>query len=304
MAGEAVKEIVKQYFPQVIQQDMLRYELLFEDVQEIRCRVERPLILRLKQGLEQSVVERLTMEQMQHIVSRISQGSVYAWEEEFRQGYLTLRGGHRVGMTGKGVLEHGRIRTLKQISGLNFRIARSIPGAADELVQYVAAGRKIRNTLLVSPPGCGKTTMLRDLIRQLSNGIPSLHMAGVNVGVVDERSELAGCVNGIPQLDVGCRTDVLDGCPKSEGICMLIRSMGPQVVAVDEIGTAADAAALETALQSGIHIITTAHGNGFTDLLRHPVLCPLVEHGCFPVIASLHWQNGQVALHFERGGCL
>ena len=133
MAGEAVKEIVKQYFPQVIQQDMLRYELLFEDVQEIRCRVERPLILRLKQGLEQSVVERLTMEQMQHIVSRISQGSVYAWEEEFRQGYLTLRGGHRVGMTGKGVLEHGRIRILKQISGLNFRIARSIPGAADEL---------------------------------------------------------------------------------------------------------------------------------------------------------------------------
>lgn len=304
MAGEQVKQIAQQYFPAALQQMMLRYEAEFDAVQEIRCRIERPLILRLKQGEERLVAEQLSAIQLQHVVSRISQGSAYAWEEEFRQGYLTLAGGHRVGMVGKGVLEHGRIRTLKQISGLNFRIARSVSGAADHLVERVTAGGQIHNTLLVSPPGCGKTTMLRDLIRQLSDGVPRLKFRGVNVGVVDERSELAGCVNGVPQLDVGSRTDVLDGCPKSEGIRMLIRSMGPQVVAADEIGTAADAAALEEALQSGVRIMTTVHGSGLDDLLHHPAIGPLVRQGFFAVIVSLGWQGGQVALQYERGGCV
>lgn len=213
---------------------------------------------------------------------------------------MTLPGGHRVGFVGKGVLEHGHIRTLKQISGLNFRIARSIKGAADDLIAKVVAGGQLHNTLLVSPPGCGKTTLLRDLIRQLSEGIPQLQFAGVNVGIVDERSELAGCVGGVPQLDVGCRTDVLDGCPKSEGIRMLIRSMTPQVIAVDEIGSAADVQALEEALQSGVRILTTVHGYGLTDLLQHPALRPLLERNCFSLVVSLRWQAGQVVLQYER----
>ena len=304
MAEINIKQIVEQYFPAGLRQALLEHEMEFDEVQEIRCRIERPLILRLKQGKERMVADRLSEDQLQHIVSRISQGSIYAWEEEFRQGYLTLKGGHRVGLVGKGVLEHGRIRTLKQISGLNFRIARSIPGAADQLMEWMTAGGKLCNTLLVSPPGCGKTTMLRDAICQLSDGVPRLRFQGVNVGVVDERSELAGCVNGVPQLEIGRRTDVLDGCPKSEGIRMLIRSMGPQVIAADEIGTSADVAALEEALQSGVHIITTAHGNGLADLLRHPALSRLVAQDCFSVIASLRWQGGQVVLQYEKGGCL
>ncbi len=301
MAEEKLYTLIQQYFPLELQQSMFRYESLFSEVQEIRCRIERPMVLRLRQNREQIAAERLTVHQMHHIVDRITQGSVYAWEEEFRQGYLTLCGGHRVGLAGKGVLEHGRIRTLKQISGLNFRIARSISGAADRLISSVIDGGMVRNTLLISPPGCGKTTMLRDLIRQLSDGIPEQKFAGVNVGVVDERSELAGCVHGIPQLDVGIRTDVLDGCPKSEGIRMLIRSMGPQAVAADEIGTEADAAALEEALQSGVAILTTVHGNGLQDVLHHPVLKTMVLQGYFPVIASLRWEHGQIAVTLERG---
>ena len=300
MAEEQVKQIVRQYFPLELQQQIFRYGQELEQVQEIRCRIERPLLLRLGQGQERLVTERLSMAQLQHLVSRISQGSAYAWEEEFRQGYLTLPGGHRVGFVGKGVLEHGHIRTLKQIGGLNFRIARAVNGAADDLVAKVTAGGRLHNTLLVSPPGCGKTTLLRDLIRQLSDGIPRLQFAGVNVGVVDERSELAGCVSGVPQLEVGSRTDVLDGCPKSEGIRMLIRSMAPQVVAVDEIGSAADVQALEEALQSGVHIVTTAHGYGLADLLQHPALGPLLKRNCFSLVVSLRWQAGQVALQYER----
>lgn len=301
MAEEQICTIIQQYFPSELQQMLLRYEPLFSEVQEIRCRIERPLVLRLRQNREQIAAERLTVHQLHHIVDRITQGSVYAWEEEFRQGYLTLSGGHRVGLAGKGVLEHGRIRTLKQISGLNFRIARSIPGAADRLIPHVIDSGRAQNTLLVSPPGCGKTTMLRDLICQLSNGIPEQNFTGLNIGVVDERSELAGCVHGIPQLDIGIRTDVLDGCPKSEGIRILIRSMGPQAVAADEIGTAADAAALEEALQSGVTILTTAHGNGLQDVCHHPVLKHLVLQGYFTVIASLRWEHGQIAMTLERG---
>lgn len=299
MAGEQVMEIVRQYFPPVLQRQILRLERDLPEVQEIRCRIGGPVLLRLRQGQERLVAERLSVEDMQHLVSRISQGSAYAWEEEFRRGYLTLPGGHRVGLVGKGVLEHGRIRTLKYISALNFRIARAVSGAADELVERVLADGVIRNTLLVSPPGCGKTTLLRDLIRQLSDGVPRLQFAGVNVSVVDERSELAGCVQGVPQLDVGCRTDVLDGCPKSEGIRLMIRSMA-QVVAADEIGTAADVLALEEALQSGVHILTTVHGSGLADLQRHPALESLLATDCFPLIVALHWQDGQVRLRYER----
>ena len=304
MTEETVKTLSRQYFPLEIQQALLRWQGELEQVQEIRCRLGRPLRLRLQGGGERTVLEQLSTEQLQYSVGRISQGSVYAWEEEFRRGYLTLAEGHRVGLVGKGVLEQGAIRTLKQISGLNFRIARAMPGAADQILEQILADGSLHNVLLLSPPGCGKTTLLRDLIRQLSDGIPRLGFAGVNVGVVDERSELAGCVNGIPQLDIGSRTDILDGCPKSEGMRMLIRSMAPQVVAADELGTAADVLALEEALQSGVYVLSTVHGRNLEELRRHPILGRLVEQGFFTWIVTLAWKNGQVVTQCQRGDCL
>jgi stage III sporulation protein AA len=202
----------------------------------------------------------------------ISNNSLYALEQEFRHGYLTLPGGHRVGFVGEAVLEKGRIKTLKHVSSLNFRLARQLKGCADPLMPYLLRSGSARpyHTLIISPPRCGKTTLLRDIVRQLSNGVDSLGFSGTDIGLVDERSELAGCFQGVPQNEIGVRTDVLDNCPKSEGMLLLLRSMSPQVVATDEIGQADDIAVLEEMLNAGIAIITTVHGLNLHEIELRP----------------------------------
>lgn len=212
----------------------------------------------------------------------ISRNSLYAFEEELRQGFLTVAGGHRIGLAGQAVLAGGELRTLKNISAMNIRLAREIHGAADKLVAHVVAGpRRVLNTLVISPPGCGKTTLLRDLIRQLSYGVSALGFAGVQVGVVDERSELAACQDGIPTATLGPRADVLDGCPKAVGMLMLIRSMAPRVIVTDELGRAADAAAVREALHAGVSVVTSVHGRGRADVAGRPFVGDLVRDKCF-----------------------
>ena len=304
MTIEQVSVLIRQYFPPELQTKIMCHKDSFHHLQEIRCRIGQPLFLCYAQGEEQQAADTVSSEQMQYMVSRISQGSVYAWEEEFRRGYLTLPGGFRVGMTGKAVLEGGQIRTLTRISALNFRIAKAVPGVAGPLMPLLYQEASIANCLLVSPPGGGKTTMLRDIVRQLSNGAAWLAQRGRTVAVVDERSEIAGCIQAVPQMDVGCRTDVLDGCPKSEGIRMLLRAMTPQVIAVDEIGTDADVQALEEAAESGVSVIATAHGDSVESLYRHPVLYKLIEGQYFAFIIVLKWQTGQVVpqVYSKAGG--
>ncbi len=292
--------LLRQYFPPALQETILSCADSFTDLQEIRCRVGQPLFLRYTQHREIQAISTVSQQDMQYMVSRITQGSIYAWEEELRRGYLTLPGGFRVGLVGKGVLEGGQIRTLKQIHALNFRIARSMPGAADLLMPFLYRQQTIQNCLIVSPPGGGKTTILRDAVRQLSNGVPHLVQPGRVVGVVDERSELAAIVGGIAQMDVGCRTDVLDGCPKSEGIRMMIRAMAPQVMAVDEIGTEADVQALQEAAQSGVAVLATAHGSDMNALYNHPILNKLVVGQYFSLIVFLYWVKGTVAMEIYR----
>lgn len=272
-----------------------------EELQEIRMRVNRPLICicngsetflsskgKLRKGAEDCYY--VSRPELQETLSYISRYSLYAFEEELRQGYITIPGGHRVGIAGKVVSEGGRIQCIKQISFLNVRLSHERKGCADPVLPYLIQRGRFCHTLIISPPKCGKTTLLRDLIRQVSGGMDQL--PGQKVGVVDERSEIAGSFQGIPQNDLGIRTDVLDGCPKAHGMMMLIRSMSPDIIAVDEIGDERDSQAIEAVFHCGCKLLATVHGNSIEDIRKKPLLQRLLQYRCFERYVVLDHDGG------------
>lgn len=207
--------------------------------------------------------------------------SVYALSDEIRNGFITIKGGHRIGLGGKVIYGDRGIEGIKNLSSINFRIAREKQGISNDIIKFLFSNGEFLNTLIISPPKCGKTTLLRDIIRNLSNGMASERIRGHNIGVVDERSEIAGMYNGIPQKDVGIRTDILDSCRKSLGIMMMIRAMSPEIIAVDEIGGSDDIAAIEDALRAGIKVLATVHGSGYDDIKNRRNLRELISEGIF-----------------------
>ena len=217
------------------------------------------------------------------IINLISNHSIYRLEEELRRGYITVHGGHRIGIAGKVILEKGEVKSIKDISSFNIRIAREKIGAADPVIPYILEKReqRVHNTLIISPPQCGKTTLLRDIARQISSGISKYQFSGRKVGIVDERSEIAGCVLGVPQNQVGARTDILDACPKAEGMMMMIRSMSPEVLIVDEIGRQEDNLAILEARNAGVQVIATAHGSSISDVVKRPSISSLIQQEIF-----------------------
>ena len=282
-------------------------------IYEIRLRVNAPLIviyqgkeyfLTLEGALtrEEAKAYYVKTEDLKEMLEYISGYSLYAFEEEIRQGFLTVVGGHRVGIAGKTILDGNKIKSLKYISYINLRLSHQIKGCASPILPYIIKDRQICHTLIISPPRCGKTTLLRDLIRQVSNG--NCYMPGVSVGVVDERSEIAGSYQGIPQNDLGIRTDVLDCCPKAEGMMMLIRSMSPEVVAVDELGNYEDIHAIESVVHCGCKLFATVHGSSIEDIKRKPLLQRLMQEKIFERYIVLYKKDcaGQIkAIYDERG---
>lgn len=249
-----------------------------DTIREIRLRAYQPVsvqkcgkeyFLRGDGSFSENIFEaaRSTPKELESLLRHICRDSVYAYEEELRQGYITVDGGHRVGIAGQAVQEaDGAVRTLKNISFLNIRVAHEIKGAADCILEEMYWEGRLRSTLIISPPGFGKTTLLRDLIRRISDG--NRYGRGMTVGVVDERSELAGCFLGVPQLDVGMRTDVMDSCPKVYGMMMLLRSMSPEVLAIDELGSMEEFECLKSASACGCKILATVHGESLKDVER------------------------------------
>lgn len=264
-----------------------------KEIEEIRLVVGRPIYLSW-QGEEvipdscgDKEVYLVQREDIRKILQIVSKFSLYAFEEEIRQGYITVPGGHRLGLAGKTVVDKDRVRYLRSISSLNIRIARQVLGSATALLPYLVdcKTQKIFHTLVISPPKSGKTTLLRDLARLISGG-NSLVLPR-RVGIIDERSELAGSFQGIPQLDVGPRTDVLDACPKAVGMMMFIRSMSPEVLITDEIGREEDVFALREVLNAGIVVITSAHARNYGELYKRPIMARILEEKIFERIIVL-----------------
>lgn len=228
---------------------------IITSLEEIRIRTGSGI--RIISGGREFAVDSIPIDYdiMNRILNSLLNHSYYAYEEELAKGYITIEGGHRVGICGRAVLDRGRVHLIKDISSVNIRCSREIVGIAEPLKSDITD----RNVLVASPPGCGKTTLLRDITRLLSS-------SGRQVSVCDERSEIAGTYLGQSAYDIGPRTDILDGCPKAEGMMMLIRSMGPDVIVTDEIGTAEDAAAIEAAVCAGINIVASVHGSLYEEV--------------------------------------
>lgn len=274
-----------------------------ENIEEIRLRVNQPLVVRTASkelfltnlGYNESSKNAYIVrkEDLIETLEKMTNSSLYAAEEELRQGFLTLPGGHRVGITGETQVEHGRIRTLRNISALNIRIANAQNTDITKLLPLLLDKQKtFCHTLLVSAPRAGKTTLLRKLVKSLSDGVPEMSLEGSTVGVVDERSEIAGMWQGIPSFDLGCRTDILDRCPKAQGITMLIRSMSPAIVAVDELGSLDDALAVRDAIRCGVRILATAHAGSLAELAQRTYIQGLLQDNSFQRIVILSRANG------------
>lgn len=308
------------------------------DLEEIRVRVGKPLFIYIREkefvlvqndsatgsieiadSRQQNVYKNaylVTEQDLLEMQNYISNYSLYAWQEELRNGFLTIQGGHRIGLAGGTTNHAGHINGISYLTFFNIRVAHEKVGCADSILPHLYetditqaklndndgspriqnTNVGVYNTLILSPPGAGKTTLIRDCIRSLSYGAEksplnllysqnnleeATFVRGLKVGLVDERSEIAACYHGIPQNDIGPRTDVLDGCNKPEGIQMLLRTMSPEVIAVDELGAEEDFKAVEQAAYSGCKVIGTVHAGSINELQEKTILKRWCEKDLF-----------------------
>ena len=251
-------------------------------VEEVRLRAgQMPMVVLNGEELPLPADGPVSERELSLTLEVATRASTHTALEQLRQGYFTLRGGHRVGLCGTAVTEDGRVKSFRHLSSLNIRIAHVVSGCGEEVLTRLRAGGSFPNTLNLAPPGGGKTTLLRDLVRLLSNG-------GTRVGLADERGEVAALWEGVPQFDVGEHTDVLEGCPKAVGLMLLLRGMNPQLLACDEVTDPADCAALERCSNSGVGLLATLHARKVEDLAQKPLYRALLARGLFHRAVVIH----------------
>lgn len=285
------------YFPFKAREELSKFDS--NSLEEIRIRNNRPIFLKIGQD-EVRTGYTIHTEEILEILQKICDNSIYTYQNQICNGYITIKGGHRIGITGNVVIKDGQVTNISHIYSLNFRIARQVLDCSNYVLPYVINKNSIFNTILVSPPGRGKTTILRDMVRKLSNGITEYHFKGINVAVADERGEIAAMYKGVPQNDIGERTDVLDNIPKALGMKMLVRSMNPKVIVADEIGTKEDVEAIKYAICSGVKGIFTAHGDSIDDIIQNPILSELYRENLFERIIFIK-ENREISLGYQKG---
>ena len=276
-----------------------------ENIEEIRLRINKPLIINgnlqdyfynekrkcLDTSMDNAYI--VTKDDIEQTFQIICKYSIHSFMDDIKKGFITLRGGHRVGIVGKAIVENGRVENIKHISSLNIRISKEIRNCSDKVMnQIIKSPTEINNTIIISPPQCGKTTLLRDIVRNLSNGSEKYNFKGVKVALIDERNEIAGSYLGIPQMDVGIRTDIIETCPKDVGILMVLRSMSPNIIVTDEIGSEKDIKALYTALNGGVGLITSVHGDSIEDIRNRKELKNLLDEELFKKVILLSAKRG------------
>lgn len=248
--------------------------------EEIRLRIGRTIRIKYPDR-EERLSYIVNKEDIENIYGRLTQYSPYAFKEEINSGYITVEGGYRIGITGTVIEDRGIVKNIKNISAMNIRISREIKGCCKEVIDYIKG-----NTLIISPPGGGKTTFLRDLVRVWSNG-------GKNISVIDERNEISGTYMGVSQLDLGERTDVLVNVSKEKGFEMTLRAMAPDVIAVDEIGGQADIDAIHRAMNCGVTILSTLHSYNTNDILNKKEISALVKNKVFDTYIFMNKNYGK-----------
>ena len=261
-----------------------------DKAQEIRLRINKPIVIETAEGAKflnkdgftnsilNSLAMKVTKQDIQESFQNICEYSVYSHQSELKNGYITIKGGHRVGICGTAVLDNNEIKSIRDISSINIRIARQVIGAANEVLTFV--NKDFEGILLAGPPSCGKTTVLRDLARQLS------YQGENKVVVVDERSEISGTYNGIAQNDLGL-CDVLNGYPKAEGIMQAVRVLSPEIIICDEVGGKSEIEAIKESLNTGVKFIASAHASSAPDLMKRPQIKHLLSTGAFSKVILL-----------------
>jgi len=272
---------------------------IIENIHEVRLRANKPLTLTIINGnyfiaegglpafnCENPII--ISDEELDEIFSKICEYSFYTYQDDIANGFVTMQNGNRVGIAGTAVLENGsRIVSFKNINSLNIRISREVKGAANEIINEILTedSKEILGALVISPPKFGKTTILRDLARQLS-------IKGKRVALIDERNELAAVCEGMPQNDVGKLTDILTGIPKDKGILYALRNLSPEVIICDEIGGSAEIDGVIYALNAGVPVIASAHSGSYEELLKRPGFPYLLNSGAIKKVFVINSKSG------------